>query len=322
MRRAVTTTILLAAFAVVPPALAQDYPTRPVTFVVPFPPGGITDNGARAVARVLSEKLGQQVIVDNKPGAAGIVGTEYVANAKKDGYTFLYAANGIVTYPLLYKKLSYNPKRDFIPVHGFMSSPMLVMVRADSPYRTLGDLIDFARKNPEKLTYGTAGTGSTQHFLGELLQKEAGVKLTHIPYKGLAPALTDLLAGAIDISFDYAAIMKAQIDGGKLRALGVSSKERLVNMPDIKTLPELGLPGAVFTGWATIVLPAGTPQAVVDRLADAFGKSLEDPAVVKYVNDQGASVMQGIAKDKLAKFYDDEYVKMKELIERADIKSE
>jgi tripartite-type tricarboxylate transporter receptor subunit TctC len=312
----------LATMVIATAAIAQDYPNRVVTWVVPFPPGGVTDNGARTVAKVLGEKLGQQVIIDNKPGAGGIVGTESVANAKKDGYTFLYASNGIVTYPFLYKKLSYDPQKDFIPVHGFATSPMLVMVRADSPFQTINDLVEFAKKNPEKLNYASVGTGSTQHLLAELFQKEAGFKMTHVPYKGTAPALTDLLAGVIDISFDYAVVMQPQIAAGKLRALGVSSEKRLTNLPEVKTIAEQGFPNVVFTAWATIVLPAGTPQPAVDKLADAFGKSLEDPDVIKYFNDQGAGIMQGISKEKLAAFYAAERVKMKAIAERAGIQPE
>ena len=315
---------IAASAAMTTAALAQqDYPSRPITWVVPFPPGGVTDNGARTVAKVLGEKLGQPIVIENNPGAGGIVGAEYVVNSKKDGYTFLYASNGsVVTYPFLFKKMSYDPKKDLVPVHGMANSPMLVMVRADAPYKTLADLVDFAKKNPEKLNYASVGQGSTQHLLAELFQKEAGIKMTHIPYKGTSPALTDMLGGTIDVMFDYPIIMKPQMDAGKLRALGVSSQERLTNLPDVKTIAEQGYPGAVFTAWATIVLPAGTPQAIVDKLADAFGKSLEDPGVVKYFADQGAGVMQGVAKEKLAKFYDDERVKMKEIVDRAGIQPE
>lgn len=315
---------IAASVAMTATALAQqDYPSRAITWVVPFPPGGVTDSGARTVAKVLSEKLGQPVIIENKPGAGGIVGAEYVVNSRKDGYTFLFASNGtVVTYPFLYKKMSYDPKKDLIPVHGMVDSPMLVMVRADTPYKTLADLIDFAKKNPGKLNYASVGQGSTQHLLAELFQKEAGIKLTHIPYKGSSPALTDLLGGTIDIMFDYPILMQPQMEAGKLRALAVSGQKRLTNLPEVKTIAEQGYPGTVFTAWATIVLPAGTPQPIVDKLADAFGKSLEDPGVVKYFTDQGAGIMQGMGPEKVAKFYEDERVKMKEIVDRAGIQPE
>jgi tripartite-type tricarboxylate transporter receptor subunit TctC len=313
----------LAALVVASSAIAQDYPTRPVTWIVPFPPGGVTDNGARTVAKVLSEKLGQPVIVENKPGAGGIVGTEYVVNSKPDGYTFLYASNGpLVTYQFLYKKLSYDPQKSLTPVHGMADSPMLMMVRADAPYRTFAEFIDYARKNPDKLNYFSVGQGSTQHLATELLLREAGIKMAHIPYKGTAPGLTDLLAGVIDVMFDYAVVMKPQIDAGKLRALAVTSEKRLAIMPDVPTFGEQGYPGVVFTAWATIVFPAGVPQPIVDKLADAFGKSLDDPSVIKYFQGQGAGIMQGVAKEKLADFLAKEKVKMKDIVERAGIQPE
>jgi tripartite-type tricarboxylate transporter receptor subunit TctC len=313
----------IASLLVATTASAQDWPTRPITWVVPFPPGGVTDNGARTVAKVLSEKLGQPVIIENKPGAGGIVGTEYVVNAKPDGYTFLYASNGaLVTYQFLYKKLSYDPQTSLTPVHGMADSPMLMMVRADAPYKTLAEFVDHAKKNPDKMNYFSVGNGSTQHLATELLLKEAGIKMAHIPYKGTSPGLTDLLGGVIDVMFDYAVVMKPQIDAGKLRPLAVTGAKRLANMPDVPTFAEQGFPGVVFTAWATIVFPAGVPQPIVNKLADAFGQSLEDPGVVKYFQDQGAGIMQGVRGEKLADFLATEKVKMKRIVEQAGIQPE
>ena len=313
----------IASLLVATTASAQDWPTRPITWVVPFPPGGVTDNGARTVAKVLSEKLGQPVIIENKPGAGGIVGTEYVVNAKPDGYTFLYASNGaLVTYQFLYKKLSYDPQTSLTPVHGMADSPMLMMVRADAPYKTLAEFVDYAKKNPDKMNYFSVGNGSTQHLATELLLKEAGIKMAHIPYKGTSPGLTDLLGGVIDVMFDYAVVMKPQIDAGKLRPLAVTGAKRLANMPDVPTFAEQGFPGVVFTAWATIVFPAGVPQPIVNKLADAFGQSLEDPGVVKYFQDQGAGIMQGVRGEKLADFLATEKVKMKRIVEQAGIQPE
>jgi tripartite-type tricarboxylate transporter receptor subunit TctC len=323
MKRVIAIAAAIACLVIAGSAVAQDYPSRPITWVVPFPPGGVTDNGARTVAKVLSEKLGQPVIIENKPGAGGIVGTEYVVNSKPDGYTFLYASNGaLVTYQFLYKKLSYDPQTSLTPVHGMADSPMLMMVRADAPYKTLAEFIDYAKKNPDKMNYFSVGNGSTQHLATELLLKEAGIKMAHIPYKGTAPGLTDLLSGVIDVMFDYAVVMKPQIDAGKLRPLAVTGAKRLANMPDVPTFAEQGYPGVVFTAWATIVFPAGTPQPMVDKLADAFGKSLEDPGVVKYFQDQGAGIMQGVRGEKLADFLAREKVKMKSIVERAGIQPE
>ena len=313
----------IASLLVATAASRRTIQPAPITWVVPFPPGGVTDNGARTVAKVLSEKLGQPVIIENKPGAGGIVGTEYVVNSKPDGYTFLYASNGaLVTYQFLYKKLSYDPQTSLTPVHGMADSPMLMMVRADAPYKTLAEFVDYAKKNPDKMNYFSVGNGSTQHLATELLLKEAGIKMAHIPYKGTSPGLTDLLGGVIDVMFDYAVVMKPQIDAGKLRPLAVTGAKRLANMPDVPTFAEQGYPGVVFTAWATIVFPAGVPQPIVNKLADAFGKSLEDPGVVKYFQDQGAGIMQGVRGEKLADFLATEKVKMKKIVEQAGIQPE
>jgi len=323
MKLVTAVAVAIASLFVAAAAEAQDYPSRPITWVVPFPPGGVTDNGARTVAKVLSEKLGQPVIIENKPGAGGIVGTEYVVNSKPDGYTFLYASNGaLVTYQFLYKKLSYDPQTSLIPVHGMADSPMLMMVRSDAPYKTLAEFVDYAKKNPDKMNYFSVGNGSTQHLATELLLKEAGIKMAHIPYKGTSPGLTDLLGGVIDVMFDYAVVMKPQIDAGKLRPLAVTGAKRLANMPDVPTFAEQGYPGVVFTAWATIVFPAGVPQPIVDKLATAFGQSLEDPGVVKYFQDQGAGIMQGVRGEKLADFLATEKVKMKKIVEQAGIQPE
>ncbi len=210
-----TRCILSAIFAAIiasAAASAQEYPVRPLTWVVAFPPGGTADTTSRLIAKALSEKPGQPVIVDNKPGAGGIVAAEYVANAKPDGYTLLYSASGPMTiYPFLYRKLSYDPQKSFAPVLGVSESPMLLMVRADSPYKTLADFVDHAKKNPDKVNYATYGRGSTNHLIGELLQGEADIKMTDIAYKGGLPAQTDLLGRSIDMAFDMSVAMKPQI---------------------------------------------------------------------------------------------------------------
>lgn len=313
---------LLAWLAIATSAFAQDYPTRPVTWVVPFPPGGPTDNNSRLIAKVLSEKLGQPVVVENKGGAGGIVGTEYVVNAKPDGYTVLYASSGAMTIYQFMHKLSFDPATSLIPVRGVSESPMLLMVRADSPFRTLADFVNYARKNPEKINYATLGPGSTNHIIGEMLQAEAKIRMTHIPYKGTAPALTDLLAGTVDMVFDLAITMKPQIEAGKLRALAISGSQRLARLPDVPTFAEQGYPSVVLAVGGFVVVPAGTPQPVVDKLADVLGQAMESPAVVKHFEDQGAAITASFAKQDLADFLAGKRAKVKAIIESAGIKSE
>jgi tripartite-type tricarboxylate transporter receptor subunit TctC len=318
-RHLLAVTGLLLGFAAAPPAArAQDFPNRPITWVVGFAPGGISDQGTRFVAKVFGEKLGQTIVVENKPGAAGIIAAEYVAQAKPDGYTILYGSSGpLGTYKSLYKKLSYDPLTSFSLIHAFGSSPLILVVPANSPFKTLKDLVEFARKNPGKLNFGSVGSGSGAHLVAELLASNAGIKMTHVPYKGSAPAMTDLLGGRLDLIFDYSIVVKPQIDGGKLRPLASTGSTRLTSHPDVPTTAELGYPGVQFTAWATIVGPAGIPQPVVDRLAKAFNDALKDPAVVKYHDDQGVTLMPDVAGTKLRDFIVKEQAKMKEVIERS-----
>jgi tripartite-type tricarboxylate transporter receptor subunit TctC len=273
-------------------ALAQGFPNRPITWVVGFTPGGVSDNGARFVAKVFGDKLGQSVVIENKPGAGGIVAAEYVAAAKPDGYMILYASNGVMgTYKSLYKKLSYDPLTSFTLIHGFASSPLVLVVPEFSPFKSLQDIIDFGKKNPEKLTYASVGAGSSQH-------------------------LTPELGGRIDLMFDYSIVVKPQIEGGKLRALASTGEQRLVSHPDVPTFAELGYPDVKFTAWATIVGPANMPQAVVDKLSSVFNETLKDPAVVKYHDDQGVTLMPDVGPEKLRGFIVSEQAKFKDIIER------
>ena len=318
-----TISAAIVAAMVATGAFAQDYPSRPLTYVVPFPPGGVTDNGARTIAKVLSEKIGQPVIVENKPGAGGIVGSEYVAQAKPDGYTFMYTSSGpLGAFALRYKKLSFDPYTAFTPVHGMAYSPMLFIVRADAPYKTFKELVEYAKKNPEGINYYSTGPGSANHLVAELLQKAGGFNMTQVPYKGTGPALTDLLAGVIQVVWEYPVVMKPYLDAGKLRALGITSEQRMPILPDVPTFVEQGFPEAVFTGWATIAVPAATPKPIVDKLAKAYSETLADPAIIKYFEDQGAGIMQGYSGEKLRKFIDAENVKMKDLYVRAGVEPE
>ncbi len=264
-------------------ALAQKYPDRPLTWVVPFGPGTVTDNSARVVAKVLAEKIGQPVLIENKPGAGGIVGTEFVMNAKPDGYTFLYGSSGpMATYSSLYKKLSYSTLKSFTPVHAMAASPLIMVVNAASPYKNVKEFVEYAKANPDKVNFGTSGAGTSQHLTGELLQMAAGFKMTYIAYKAGASQMTDLLAGNIQVMFEYSSVVKPQIEAGKLRPLGITTAQRLKNMPDVPTFAEQGLPEVQISAWAVIMLPANAPADVVAKLAGAFGETMRDPAILAY----------------------------------------
>lgn len=311
---------LLASLMGTSPAQAQDYPNRPITWVVGFPPGGISDLGTRFVAKVLGEKLGTQIIVDNKPGAGGLVAGEFVARAKPDGYTVFYGSNGpLGTHKFIYKKIPFDPLTSFTLIHGFGSSPLILVVPANSPFKTLKELVDFAAANPGKLTFGSVGNGSAAHLVGELLGSQTNTKLTHVPYKGSAPAMVDVMGGRIDFIFDYSIVVKPLIESGKLRALTTTGTVRLPGHPDVATTTELGFPGVQLTAWATLVGPAGMPPAVTARLARAFNETLKDPSVIKYHDDQGVTLMPDMPGDRLRDFIIKEQAKFKELVERAGV---
>lgn len=300
------------------PALAQKYPDRPITWVVPFGPGTVTDNSARIVAKALGEKLGQNVLVENKPGAAGIVGTEYVMNAKPDGYTFLYGSSGpMATYTSLYKKLSYSPLKSFVPVHAMSSSPLVMVVNTESPFKTLKDFIAYAKANPDKINFGTSGAGTSQHLTGELLQMAAGFKMTHIPYKAGGAQMVDLLGGNIQVMFDYPSVVKPHIEAGKLRPLGITSAQRLKNLPNVPTMVEQGLPDVQISAWSAIMLPANTPADIVEKLGSAFKEALKDPAVIAYFDSTDSIPYTDIGPKELPAFIESETAKFKTLVEKS-----
>ena len=314
--------VALVGFAIAD-AGAQDFPNRPLSWVVGFAPGGISDQGARMVAKTLSEKLGQTVIVENKPGAGGIVAAEYVAGAKPDGYTLLYASNGVMAANVsLYKKLSYDPLKSFTLIHGFGSSPLVLVVPESSPFKSLKDLIDHARQNPGKLSYASVGNGTASHLVSELMSKHSGINMVHVPYRGSSPGITDLLAGRVDLMFDYSIVVKPQIEGGKLRALAQTGATRMVSHPDVPTFGELGYKDVQFAAWATLIGPAGMPQPIVDKLATAFNASLKDPGIIKYHDDQGVTLMPDVDGPRVREFVISETAKFKDLIERTGATAE
>lgn len=317
--------VLVAAFAAALACSSQagssqaaDYPSRPVIWVVPSAGTG-SDNSARNMAPVLAERLGQPVIVDNRAGAGGIISFQAVAGARPDGYTILFASSGpLAAYPHL-KKLSYDPATAFTPVHGIGSAPLSLAVNAASPFRTLADLVAFARAHPDRLNYGSAGVGSAQHLGAVLLAHDAGIAMTHIPYRTTAATITDLLGGTIDFTFDVFSVLEPQIEAGRLRALAVSGATRLPGLPDVPTFVEAGYPGVVFSAWSVLMAPAGTPPDVVDRLAAAFGQAMRDPRIVAYHSRLGMTTMPDMGPAETAAYVTAESARMKILIERAGI---
>ena len=302
-------------------AAAQDYPNRPITWVVTGMAGSVTDIGSRTYAKVLAEKIGQQFVIDNKPGAGGIIGTEAVARARPDGYTILNGTSGpFGSYSSLYRKLSFDPLKDFIPIHGLSDSPMIMVVRPDSKFKTIKELVEYAKANPDKLNYSTTGLGTGSHLFMEMLQQNSGMRVTVVPYKGSAQQITDLMGGVIDLVLDYSVVVTPLIKDGKLVPIAVTGRKRMKHFPDVPTVEEQGYPGVWLTAWSSALAPAGTPPEIVDKLANAFEAMLKEPSIQKYADDNGATLMVGIKKDAFRDFIINDQKRLKAVIDKANIR--
>ncbi|MCP1969289.1 Bug family tripartite tricarboxylate transporter substrate binding protein [Bradyrhizobium elkanii] len=271
--------VLTALLAATLPARAADYPTRPIKLVVPYAAGGPTDVLGRIVGEYLGRDLKQVVMVENKAGAQGAIGAEAVARSDPDGYTlFVTAASIFVLNPLLYKKLPYDPARDFRLLSVITDAPMIMEVHPSVPARTIAEFVVYAKKNPGKLNFGSAGTGGTVHLAGEMFKQMAGVEMTHVPYKGAGPALTDLLSGNIQLMFDTLGTALPPVKSGMLRPLGVSSTERIPDLPDLPTIAESGYPDYAVSVWYGIAAPSKVPDDVADKIKASLDRALNDEA--------------------------------------------
>ena len=277
---------------------AQSYPTKPIRLVVPFPAGGTTDVLARAAAQKLTETLGQPVVVDNRPGAGGNIGAELVAKSPPDGYTLLMGTVGThAINPSLYPKMPYDHVRDFVPVILVAGVPNVLVINPALPVNSVQELIAYAKANPGKLNFASSGNGTSIHLSGELFKTMAGVQITHVPYKGSAPALQDLVGGQVQLMFDNLPSALALIKGGRLKALAVTSKERAPALPDVPTMAESGLPGFEASSWFGLLAPAGTPQPVVAKLNAEIAKWLASPEAKEKLLAQGANAAGGTPED-------------------------
>ncbi|MDC7788655.1 tripartite tricarboxylate transporter substrate binding protein [Rhodoplanes sp. TEM] len=275
---------------------AADYPNRPVRIVVSYPPAGTTDILARIVGQHLSETLGQQFIVENKPGAGNNIGTEMVVNSAPDGYTMLLVnpANGINA--TLYKKLSFNVLRDIAPVAGIVRVPNVMEVNPNFPAKTVAEFIEYAKANPGKVNMASSGHGTSVHLSGEMLMAMTGIKMTHVPYRGAGPALTDLIAGTVDVIFDNLPSSIAHIRAGKLRALAVTTEEPSEQLPGVPTVGAT-VPGYEASAWFGFGVPKGTPPAIIAKLNAAVNKALADPKVKARLAELGGAPMIGSPED-------------------------
>ena len=273
-------------------AAAQTYPSKPIHLIVPFPPGGGNDTVARAITQQIGPDLGQPVVVDNRPGAGGSVGAELAAKAPADGYTlFLAGVGSHAVNPNLHSKLPYDAVKDFAPITLVASAPSVLVVNPSVPARSIAEFTAYARANPGKLNYASNGNGSAAQLAAAMYESMAGVRMVHVPYKGIAPAMTDLMSGEVQLMFGTVVALVPHIQAGKLRALAVTSRTRSALLPDVPTIAESGLPDYQAGSWYGILAPAGTPREVIERLHGAIIKAIRQPEVAKRLAAEGAEVI-------------------------------
>ena len=317
--------LAIAALIAAAPAHAQNWPTRPITWIVPFAAGGPTDALARTIADRVSREVGQSIIIENTPGAGGTIGAAKAARAAADGYTMLVGHMGYMgAAPALYKKLAYDPIKDFAPVFRFPDTPMVLMVRKDHPARDVKALIDYGRQHPGKLFISNAGMGSTSHLIAAMLASSAGIKVTLVPYKGAGPALIDVIGGQVDGMFDQTNTALPQITEAKVRALAVTSATRVAQLKDVPTIAETVVPGFEAATWYGIYAPKGTAPAAIDRMQQAYLKVMKDKA---FTDRLAAQAIQMLPADKytataLGKHTEAEVARWKVLAAKANISLE
>jgi tripartite-type tricarboxylate transporter receptor subunit TctC len=310
---------VLAALAATP--VRAEYPAKIIKIVVPFSSGGGTDIIARTLAQEISSDLGKSVIIENKPGAGTIIGTQTVAASEADGYTLLLASFAHAVNPSLNSKLPFDPHKDFAAVSLIARSLNIVVVNPASKIKSIRDLIAEAKANPAKLNYGTFGPGTSAHLAGELFKSMANVSLTMVSYRGAAPAITDLLGGQIDVIFTTVASAASLVGGGQLRALAVTTAERSPAFPDLPTVAEGGLPGYAAESWYGLYAPAGTPAPIIERLNKAVAKAVQSPAFKRLETNEGL-IMVGGSPEELDRYVRDEEARWRKVIKDANIKVE
>jgi len=314
--------LLVGALAWLPNAGAQEYPTKPIRLVITYPPGGNTDLVGRALALKLGEFMGQQVVVDNRGGAGGVLGSMITAQSAPDGYTIMLGTSaGMVINPLLSRKLTYDPVRDFAPVSMVVIVPQLLVINPQLPVKNVRELIAFAKAKPGYLNAGSSGVGTPNHFGTELLKWLAGVDIVHVPYKGGAPALTDLLGGQIQMAFSSVPAVLPHIKAGRLVALGVGSAKRSPALPNIPTIAEAGVPGYEYTTWYGIFAPAKTPRTLIARLNTEIVKAMETPDIKDRFTALGGDPDPG-TPEELRAYMANESAKWAKIIKAANVRIE
>jgi tripartite-type tricarboxylate transporter receptor subunit TctC len=329
-RRRFTASLLLACLGAAPlvasaQEAAKDFPSKPISFIVPFAAGGSSDTRARQLAEKLSKYFGKPVIVDNKAGAGGNIGTEFIAHAKPDGYTIGIGNFGpMAANKALFPKLGYDPQKDVIPIVLVEKGPLVMLVSADkSQFKSFADFSTFAKANPNKISYGSAGSGSAYHLGGEVLEDMVGSPMTHVPYRGGGPAINDLMAGTIDFMFDMVPSSLAYLTSSpaRMRALAVASPTRVPMLPDVPTFKELGLKDMEMSNWFGVIAPKGTPEPIVAKLNEAFNKALKEPDLSQRITTSGNFIGGGPPAD-FQKFIDSESARWSKVIKEKHISPE
>ena len=316
MRRAFLS--LAVAFAL--PVAAQDFPTKPIRLVVPFPPAGGTDVLSRAIAQSIGAGTKWTIVVDNKPGAGGNIGLDATAKAAPDGYTIAMGQTAnLAVNPALYSSMPFDPLKDFAPIALISSQPLILVVNANSPYRTLQELVEVAKKSPGKINMASSSNGTIGHIGGEIFQRRAGIKMTHVPYKGAGAAVTDLMGGSVDCFFGNTQAVGGLVTSGRLRPLAVTSPQRLANFPNVPTVAELGYPGFEAAIWSGLVAPAGTPPAIVERLNAEANKALGTNEMKAKLHEDGSTPLGGTPQ-QFAEFIRKEHAKWGAAVRDAGIK--
>ncbi|SHH66040.1 Tripartite-type tricarboxylate transporter, receptor component TctC [Pollutimonas bauzanensis] len=300
------------------PAVSAEWPAKPITLVAPFTPGGTTDLMARAIAQQLQNELGQTVVVENKPGAGGTVGAAYVARSAPDGYTLLLANVGHAAAAALYKTLTYDFQTDLDSITSVAYVPNVLIVNKSLPVNTVAELVEYIRQRPGEVNYGSAGIGSTQHLSGELLKSSAKLDAEHVPYKGASPMMSDLIGGRLAFALDSAGSAAAQIAGGNVKALGVTTLKRASAFPDLPTLDEAGVPGYSMTTWYSLAAPKGLPPEVETKIYQAVVKAMKNPAMQKTLEGMAAEP-GGTPPDEFKKFVVDESRRWVDLVSSSAI---
>jgi tripartite-type tricarboxylate transporter receptor subunit TctC len=311
--------LALATAAPTSSVQADDYPTRPIRLIVPFAAGGAADSVARIVGKRIGEALGQAVVVEDRGGGGGIIATELVKNAEPDGYTLLLGQSGPISInPGIYTKLSYDPEKDFAPITMTTAYPYILVVNPSLGVKTVAELVALAKSKPGELNYGTAGVGVSNHLVTELFDNKAGIKMTHIPYRGTSLAVADLIAGQVQVVFADPVSALAHVRAGTLTALAVTSKERSPVAPDVPTVAESGYPGFDAIAWHGIMAPAGTPPAILQKLNAEIVKGLKNPETVKLIEQQAMQIV-GSSPEAFASFIKQDVAVWKDVAREARI---